>query len=464
MRKFFWLGVNIALIGMIVGLGFWLFTEVQDRQIRQFIEEKQETILSEGKVNVQEGNIGTTHVVMALPTDNSGRVIGSVESRMLSYVQKRFGHKKPVGKIDELVFISAKEAETSFTDVKARDIQAEQYKVEYLQIKKQENLSAESVLLTEDNQLFTLEKFLPDLSAARKIMVAHLKEDLQAKGMTKAESEGIIAKFNNLDLNTLSFTYKEKQLFLQFPDQSFGIDHLKVPISDLYPVVKSNYLAESDKTGYDEYVAKQVDKKQLRQIALTFDDGPNSNTTPVVLDLLKKYNAKATFFVIGRAIAGNEAILRRMVAEGHVIANHTWNHPDLVTLSPELVRKEIQDTQAAIKEAAGVVPTMVRPPYGTINQSVVDQIGLPSIYWSVDSKDWQSRNPQAILNEIKAQTHPGSIILMHDIHQPTVDSLESVLQFLTSERYNMVTVPDLLGSNLNPKHIYYSQESSGPVH
>lgn len=461
MRKFFLLGVNIVLIGMIVSLGFWLFTGIQDKQVKQFIEEKQKVILSKGKVTIQEGNIGTTHVVMALPTDNSGRVIDSIESRMLSYVRKRFGHEKPVGKIDELVFLSVNEAETSFANVKARDIQAEQYKVEYLQIKKQETLLAEPVLLTAENQLFTLDKFLTDLPAARKIMLAHLKEDLQVKGMTKAESEGIIDKFSSLDLNILPFTYKEKQLLLQLP-HDYGIAYLKVPISVLYKVVRGDYLMEEDKADYDQYVSKH--KKQLRQIALTFDDGPNPETTPVVLDLLKKYNAKATFFVIGRAIAGNEAILRRMVAEGHVIANHTWNHPDLVTLSPELVRKEIQDTQAVIKEVAGVVPTMVRPPYGTINQSVVDQMGLPSIYWSVDSKDWKSRNPQAILSEIKAQTRPGSIILMHDIHQPTVDSLESVLQFLTSERYNMVTVADLLGSNLNPQHIYYSQESSGPAH
>lgn len=153
-----------------------------------------------------------------------------------------------------------------------------------------------------------------------------------------------------------------------------------------------------------------------------------------------------------------------MVAEGHVVANHTWNHPNLVKIPIEQVKKEIQDTQAAIEAATGIPSTMVRPPYGSVNQSVIDQMGLPSICWSVDSKDWKSRNAKAIFQEVKAHVCPGSIILMHDIHQPTVDSLESVLQYLTAERYSMVTVPELLGTVLDPQRIYYSRESSGFAH
>ncbi|HEL2205255.1 TPA: polysaccharide deacetylase family protein [Streptococcus suis] len=460
----FWLGINIALLGIMVSLAVWLFAGLQERQVSQFIEEKQQTILAKGKGKIQEGNIDTTHVVAALPTDDAGHVLGPVESRMISYVQRRFGHKKPAGKIQKLVFVSSIEGKTNFKNVTAREIQAEHYKVDNLQIKKQNKLPSERVLLTQDNELFTLEDLLPNLSSAASIIVDHLREALLAQGMKETDVEAIVKKFETLDLNAISFSFGDSQLTLQLPD-GYGINQLVLPISDLYPVVKSDYLVDADKVGYDEYMAAQVvDKKHLRQVALTFDDGPNPNTTPVVLDLLKKYNAKATFFVVGKAVAGNEAILRRMVAEGHVIANHTWNHPNLVTISGEQVQREIQDTQAAITEATGIVPTMVRPPYGSVNQAVINQMGLPSIYWSVDSKDWKSRNPQAILKEIKEQTCPGSIILMHDIHQSTVDSLESVLQYLTGEGYNMVTVTDLLASPLNPQLIYYSQELSGPVH
>ncbi|HEL1644074.1 TPA: polysaccharide deacetylase family protein [Streptococcus suis] len=459
----FWLGINIALLGIMVSLALWLFAGLQERQVSQFIEEKQQTILAKGKGKIQEGNIDTTHVVAALPTDDAGQVLGPVESRMISYIQRRFGHKKPAGKIQKLVFVSSIEGKTNFKNVTAREIQAEHYKVDNLQIKKQDKLPSERVLLTQDNELFTLEDLLPNLSSTASIIVDHLREALLAQGMKETDVEAIVKKFETLDLNVISFSYGDSQLTLQLPD-GYGINQLVLPISDLYPVVKSDYLVDADKVGYDEYMATQVvDKKHLRQVALTFDDGPNPNTTPVVLDLLKKYNAKATFFVVGKAVAGNEAILRRMVAEGHVIANHTWNHPNLVTISGEQVQREIQDTQAAITEATGIVPTMVRPPYGSVNQAVVNQMGLPSIYWSVDSKDWKSRDPQAILKEIKEQTCPGSIILMHDIHQSTVDSLESVLQYLTGEGYTMVTITDLLTGPLNPQLIYYSQELSGPA-
>ncbi|NQN68267.1 polysaccharide deacetylase family protein [Streptococcus suis] len=462
-RLGFWIGLNIVLVVMLCGLIFLLFTRLKERQVSQFIEVKQEKILSRGKGKIQEGNIGTTHVVATLPIDEAGQTISHIENKMLSYIENRLGHKKPAGKIKKLVFVSAKDGHTNFKNVTAKEIQAEHYQVENLQIKETENLSTERVLLTQDNQLFTLGKFLTDLSTASDIIANKLSEHFISLGKTEAEAQAIATKFKSLDCNTLTFSYADSNLTIFLPDASYGLESISVPISDFFSVVKSEYLVDSDKQAYDDFIASQQDKKVLRQIALTFDDGPNPATTPVILDLLKKYNVKATFFVLGSNVEGKEAILQRMVAEGHEVANHTWSHPNLTHLSTEQVKQEIEMTQAIVEKAIGKRPTMMRPPFGAVNQTVVNAMGLPSIYWNVDTEDWLSRDSNAIFARVQQQACPGCIILMHDIHQTTVDSLEPVLQFLTSEGYNLVTTSELLGPNLNPQHIYYDQEANGPA-
>lgn len=459
----FWIGLNVVLVAMLCGLSFLLMIRLKDRQVSQFILEKQEKILTKGQSKIQEGNIDTTYVVAALPTDESGQTISHVESKMLSYIENRIGHKKPAGKIKKLVFVSSKDGHTNFKNVKSKEIQAEHYQVETLQIKETEHQSTERVLLTQDNQLFTLGSFLNDLTSASDITANKLSELLVSQGKTETEIQAIVTQFKSLDLNALNFSYADSNLTILLPDASYGMESITIPISDFFSIMNAEYLVDSDKVAYDTYVAEQQDKSVLRQIALTFDDGPNPATTPIVLDLLKKYNAKATFFVLGHAVAGNEAILQRMVAEGHEVANHSWSHPKLTALSSEEVRHEIESTQQAVEAAIGQRPKLVRPPYGAVNQAVVDAMGLPSIYWNVDTEDWRSHDSRVINEKVRMQACPGCIILMHDIHQSTVDSLESVLQFLTSEGYNLVTTSELLGPNLNPQYIYYDQEWAGPA-
>ncbi|HFI0252378.1 TPA: polysaccharide deacetylase family protein [Streptococcus suis] len=464
MRKLsFWLGVNIVLLVIAIALAFWLVDGLKANQLSQFIEQKQHSLLTNSKGKVQVGNIDTTHVVATFPTDDSGQAIPHVENKMYSYIEKRLGRKKPAGKIKKLVFVSSKDGHTNFNNVKAKEIQAEHYEVANLQIKKIEDQTSERILLTQDNQLFTLGIFLNDLSLAGQIIASKLEENLFNQGKSAEEIEAVLSQFEVLDLNSLTFGYADSQLTLYLPDATFGLESLTLPISDFFQIVQSDYLVESDKVAYNEFMGVKEDKSHLRQIALTFDDGPNPATTPIVLDLLKKYNAKATFFVLGHAVAGNEAILQRMVAEGHEVANHSWSHPKLTALSSEEVRLEIESTQQAVEAAIGQRPKLVRPPYGAVNQAVVDAMGLPSIYWNVDTEDWLSHDVYAINEKVRMQACPGCIILMHDIHQSTVDSLEPVLQFLTSEGYNLVTTSELLGPNLNPQFIYYNQEWAGPA-
>ncbi|HFU4055669.1 TPA: polysaccharide deacetylase family protein [Streptococcus suis] len=464
MKRLFWLLLNALLVVMMVIASVYLYRNFQDWQLRHFIKEKEELVLKGQSSDLEEGNIGSTHVLATIPRDPSGQRITQLEQKIVGHVRHKLGYKKPSGKIKNVLVVHTKEGQTNFKKVRAHEIHSEQYAVRPLQVTKEEEARPERVLLTEDQQLFTLGDMFLDLNAAKTIMVNKLQEKLTNQGVDEAEKARIVAEFQNLDLETVVFSYANSQLVLALSEDVFKVSSLELAVSDFFSIMKGDYLADVDKANYDQFFAQnQVDKKALRQIALTFDDGPNPATTPLILDLLKTYNVKATFFVLGSAVEGNEAILQRMVAEGHEVANHTWSHSNLTHLSPEQVQQEIELTQAIVEKAVGKRPTMMRPPYGAINQAVVDAMGLPSIYWNVDTEDWLYQDSHWTVENVRLQACPGCIILMHDIHQSTVDSLEPVLQFLTSEGYNLVTTTELLGPNLNPQHIYYNQEANGPA-
>src|SRR5690625_1949779 len=184
-----------------------------------------------------------------------------------------------------------------------------------------------------------------------------------------------------------------------------------------------------------------------KYIALTFDDGPSADVTPRVLDILKQYNAKATFFMLGSQVDYHPEIAKLVADAGHEIGNHTDQHQDLTKLGPDGIRTEIESTSDKINNITGTRPYLVRPPYGAYNEHVKNDAanyGNSIILWSVDSLDWKSRNADAINDEIQQQLTPGSIVLMHDIHPTTADALPKLLETLQQEGYQFVTVSQLL--------------------
>ena len=156
-------------------------------------------------------------------------------------------------------------------------------------------------------------------------------------------------------------------------------------------------------------------------VALTFDDGPSSKYTTQLLDGLKERGVPVTFFMLGEMAASNRTIVRRAYEEGHEIACHTWDHPNLTNCSTEKVKKQIEDTFEELDRACGdEADYLVRPPYGSTNQKVRDAIDAPLIYWSVDSEDWSLLNVEKVRKKIVADTYDGAIILCHDIHKTTI--------------------------------------------
>jgi peptidoglycan-N-acetylglucosamine deacetylase len=186
-------------------------------------------------------------------------------------------------------------------------------------------------------------------------------------------------------------------------------------------------------------------------IAMTFDDGPSPETTPRLLDILKQRNIKVTFFMIGQNAQANPAIVQRILAEGHEIGNHSWTHPQLSKLSDDRVTEEITKTQAAIKDACGYTPVLLRPPYGAITarqkEWIERQFGLSVIIWSVDPFDWKRPGASVIEQRILAGARPGAIILSHDIHKQTVDAMPATLDALAAKGFKFVTVSELIAMN-----------------
>jgi peptidoglycan/xylan/chitin deacetylase (PgdA/CDA1 family) len=186
-------------------------------------------------------------------------------------------------------------------------------------------------------------------------------------------------------------------------------------------------------------------------IAMTFDDGPHATNTPKLLDLAAKKHIKLTFFVLGECVQQNPAVLQREVTEGHEIGNHSWSHPNLAKLSDEAVRSQLQRTEDIIVKTAGIRPKLMRPPYGELTKRqriwVNHDFGYKVILWDVDPLDWKRPGPSVVARRIIAGTRPGSIILSHDIHPPTIEAMPQVFDALLAKGFKFVTVSELLAMN-----------------
>ncbi|MER5645760.1 polysaccharide deacetylase family protein [Streptosporangium sp. NPDC002524] len=204
--------------------------------------------------------------------------------------------------------------------------------------------------------------------------------------------------------------------------------------------------------------ARRINCERIRCVALTFDDGPGAYTESL-LDTLAGYRARATFFVIGRMAFGEgENTLRRMVAEGHELGNHTWAHPQLPLLSQAAIREELGRTQWLVKQATGVTMILMRPPYGLTDSRVAAesrQLGLAQILWDVDTLDWRDHDSSLVARRA-TEAGPGSIVLMHDIHHSTVQAVPRVLDDFAARGYRFVTLSELYGGRPAPGRKYYS--------
>jgi peptidoglycan/xylan/chitin deacetylase (PgdA/CDA1 family) len=199
-----------------------------------------------------------------------------------------------------------------------------------------------------------------------------------------------------------------------------------------------------------------VDCRKAKCIALTFDDGPVKQTASV-LNALKARGARATFFVLGSMARQRPALLRRMLAEGNAIGNHSWNHPQFFRMSSAAVRKQLRATDSVIHRATGTRPVIMRPPFGEQNARIrksIRRVGDTVILWNIDTEDWKYRNTKRVTGYVVKHAKRNAIVLMHDIRPTTRAAVPAIVAKLQAKGYTLVTVPDLLRGRLRPGKVF----------
>jgi len=268
-------------------------------------------------------------------------------------------------------------------------------------------------------------------------------------------------------INYKNFALTNKEIIFYFDEYQFtagavGSPIVAISLADINDLLADEYQYKKDEVkqapqeNKNDSEVEDVNKttpsdddsevsaqNETLKVALTFDDGPHPQVTRQILAILKKYDAKATFFMLGSRVEYYPDIANEVHEAGHEIGNHSWNHPDLTKSAVEKVRNEINRTSEAIEDATGQKAATFRPPYGAFNDLVKGQTDLPFILWDVDTLDWKYKDPHKLLQMIKSSVRNESIVLMHDIHQSTADGLDAILAYLKNEGYSFVTVSEL---------------------
>lgn len=244
-------------------------------------------------------------------------------------------------------------------------------------------------------------------------------------------------KFDNIDVN--NFKLNEKEIVLGRDDKKITLEYNKC--KDLF---KAGTGIPCD---YDGEVIKQkiipIDPNK-KHIAFTFDDGPLNKNHERIRELFNEYNQQATFFMVGTAISENPQMLIKTYKDGHMIANHSWSHPDFTRLTPQEQAKEIFDTSNIIFKDTGYDIEYVRPPYGAYNETTKKLTNGNIALWNVDSLDWKNRDVNMILNEVRPYCADGAIVLFHDLYDTSYEAVKILVPELIDKGFQFVRYDTLL--------------------
>lgn len=236
---------------------------------------------------------------------------------------------------------------------------------------------------------------------------------------------------------------KENKYYLSFYKYIVGSGKISNDIDSFIIDMDNDKVEKGIASTYmNDYIIYDNDVISNKYIALTFDDGPNYNTNKV-LDVLAKYNVKATFFVLGSKVMNNKKILKREYDSGMEIGNHTFNHLLLTKYKENVIKDEIDNTSSVIFEVTGRYPKLLRPSYGAYNNTIKKIGDMPIIIWDIDTLDWKYHNSKRIASRVINKVKDGDIILMHDIYSATANSLNIIIPELQNRGYTFVTVPEL---------------------
>lgn len=215
-------------------------------------------------------------------------------------------------------------------------------------------------------------------------------------------------------------------------------------ILDVMMAVICLYLYVSKGEVYQTSARSIQEETEVKQVALTFDDGPHPYYTEQLLDGLKERGVRATFFVTGEHASLHPDIIKRMYEEGHVIGNHTYSHMQLRQDNRDAFKKELQQTNKVLKELTGEDVVYVRPPYGAWDKELEKELNMIPVLWSVDPLDWCTENSQIVARRVKEKVKDNSIILLHDYFDTSVTAALQIVDELLEEGYEFVTVEEMV--------------------
>ncbi len=183
---------------------------------------------------------------------------------------------------------------------------------------------------------------------------------------------------------------------------------------------------------------------ELKQVALTFDDGPDPVYTPMILDGLEKRDVKATFFLMGKQVELYPDIVKEMYEDGHQLGNHSYSHKQMTKMGEEEVLKEFDKTSELIEQITGITPEVFRPPFGSLNDNVENQIDMVEVLWDIDPLDWCTSDVGTVVQRVVSKVDDNQIILMHDASQTSVNAALQIVDILQKQGYEFVTAEDII--------------------
>lgn len=226
------------------------------------------------------------------------------------------------------------------------------------------------------------------------------------------------------------YIYKFNNNIYKYDERCFYIDITDSIVTEVNGILDDyNYL---NNNIYDNY----------KLIALTFDDGPSHNTSKL-LDILNKYQVKATFFLVGTNIKREESVVKKMASYGMEIGNHTYNHRILSRLSTENIKLEVEKTNDLIYDITGKYPTIFRPSYGQSSKKIRKSSSMPIVIWNIDTLDWKYHSSNRIVNSVLSKVKEGDIILMHDLYTSSINAVDKLIPELLERGYMPVTISEL---------------------
>lgn len=287
------------------------------------------------------------------------------------------------------------------------------------------------------------------------------RTEKKEKGVWRADSRGAIVMLNAIVVLVVVIIALASQLIKINKPSSSSTD-----VTNAETVLRDGKKEEDQKKTENEtpQVTSKIEKirtnldKDKPMVALTFDDGPYGKVTNRIVKVLKKNDARATFFVVGNRISKYPEALKNAAKNGNQIGTHTYAHSNLSKMKKSEIKKEMKKAISSVEKVIGEPPAILRPPYGSINDKVRETVGIPMICWNVDTEDWNKKSKKAVLKECK-NIKDGDIVLMHDLYSNTAAAVESLVPALTKKGYQLVTIEELFyykGIELKKGKVYYN--------